>query len=63
MVDRVLFGIELEEVLVGMLGSLDVTAERMLAAFRHGWWFIAITAAVGAVTPFGITSHGTPTRE
>lgn len=42
-------------VLVAILGSLDTTADRMLTAFRHGWLFIAVVAAVGAATAVGIT--------
>lgn len=40
-------------VLVALVGSL--AADRMPTAFRHGWWFIALAAAVSALTAFGIT--------
>lgn len=42
-------------VLVAILGSLGVGSDRMLTAFQHGWWFIAVVAAVSAGTAFGIT--------
>lgn len=42
-------------VLVAVLGSLDVASDRLLTAFQHGWWFIAVVAAISAVTAFGIT--------
>ncbi|MEU1997667.1 hypothetical protein ABZ511_24745 [Nocardia gamkensis] len=40
--------------LVAVLGSLD-DDEAMLTAFRHGWSFVALVAAAGAATAFGIT--------
>jgi predicted MFS family arabinose efflux permease len=42
-------------ILVAVLGSLSVAADRIVTVFQHGWWFIAITAAVGAVTALGLT--------
>ncbi len=42
-------------VLVAVLGSLGERPERLLTAFRHGWWFVAAVAAVSAVTAFGLT--------
>ncbi|MGF6882731.1 hypothetical protein ABIA39_001673 [Nocardia sp. GAS34] len=44
-------------VLIAVLGSLDVAADRMLSAFRHGWLFVAVVAVVSAATAFGITSR------
>lgn len=44
-------------VLVAILGSLDVPAGRLLTAFRHGWLFTAVVAAVSMATAFGITSR------
>ncbi|WP_084507051.1 MFS transporter [Nocardia violaceofusca] len=41
-------------VLIALLGSFGTT-DRMVAAFRHGWSFIAIVALAGAATAFGIT--------
>ncbi|MGV9816934.1 MFS transporter [Nocardia xishanensis] len=41
-------------VLIAILGSLDA-ADRMPAAFRHGWLFIAIVAIGSAATAFGLT--------
>ncbi|WP_040808617.1 DHA2 family efflux MFS transporter permease subunit [Nocardia concava] len=42
-------------VLVALLGSLDVPADRMVSVFQHGWLFIAVVAVLGAATAFGIT--------
>ncbi|MGW4242089.1 MFS transporter [Nocardia sp. NPDC004722] len=42
-------------VLIAVLGSLDIAADRMLTAFRHGWIFVALVALAGAATAFGIT--------
>ncbi|GAB0103508.1 MFS transporter [Nocardia sp. JMUB6875] len=42
-------------VLVALLGSLDVAADRMASAFQHGWLFIAVVAVLSAATAFGIT--------
>ncbi|MER6512875.1 MFS transporter [Nonomuraea sp. NPDC001636] len=42
-------------VLVALVGSLSVASDRLLTAFQHGWWFIAIVAAVSAATALGIT--------
>ncbi|MFI9504554.1 MFS transporter [Nocardia sp. NPDC052566] len=44
-------------ILVVVLGSLDVTREHALTVFRHGWWAIALIAAVSAATALGITSR------
>ncbi|MFG3615774.1 MFS transporter [Nocardia sp. NPDC047654] len=41
--------------LVAVLGSLDADDDAMLTAFRHGWLFVALVAAAGAATAFGIT--------
>jgi hypothetical protein len=42
-------------VLVAILGSLSLGSTHLLTVFQHGWWFIAIAAAISAVTAFGIT--------
>ncbi|RDI63756.1 DHA2 family efflux MFS transporter permease subunit [Nocardia pseudobrasiliensis] len=42
-------------VLVAVLGSLGDRPERLLIAFRHGWWFVTAVAAVSAVTAVGLT--------
>ncbi|WP_431964563.1 MFS transporter [Nocardia sp. bgisy134] len=44
-------------VLVAVVGSLSVASDQLLTGFQHGWGFIAIVAAVGAATAFGITSR------
>ncbi|MEV4021121.1 MFS transporter [Nonomuraea angiospora] len=46
-------------VLVAVVGSLSITSDRLLTAFQHGWWFIAIVAAVSAATALGITPRTT----
>lgn len=48
-------------VLVALVGSL-AASDRMLIAFRHGWWFVALAAVVSAVTAFGITPRTKPGR-
>ncbi|MFI6316509.1 MFS transporter [Nonomuraea sp. NPDC050556] len=42
-------------ILVAILGAIDVPHDRALAAFQHGWWFIALTAALSAATALGLT--------
>ncbi|MEU7864692.1 MFS transporter [Nonomuraea sp. NPDC049141] len=42
-------------ILVAVLGTLDLPATHLQETFRHGWWFIAGTAALSAATALGIT--------
>lgn len=42
-------------ILVAILGSLHAAPGDIQSGFQHGWWFIAITAAISAATAFGIT--------
>lgn len=42
-------------ILVAILGALNVSPDRALTSFQHGWWFIAITAALSAATALGLT--------
>ncbi|WP_131738498.1 MFS transporter [Actinomadura roseirufa] len=47
-------------VLIAVLGSLDGSSRHLRTAFQHGWWAIALAAALGAVTALGITPARTP---
>lgn len=42
-------------ILVAVVGTIDATPDQVQTAFRHGWWFVALAAALSAVTALGIT--------
>lgn len=41
-----------------LIALLGAAPEQLLTAFRHGWWFVAVAAALSAATAFGITPRG-----
>ncbi|MEU4821488.1 MFS transporter [Actinomadura sp. NPDC023710] len=41
-------------VLIAVLGSLDGSSHHVRTAFQHGWWLIALAAALSAATALGI---------
>jgi EmrB/QacA subfamily drug resistance transporter len=42
-------------ILVAVIGTIDASADHARTVFQHGWWFIALTAALSAATALGIT--------
>lgn len=42
-------------ILVAVIGSITLPDDAAGTAFQHGWWFIASTAALSAMTALGIT--------
>lgn len=44
-------------ILVAIIGTINASHDDARTAFQHGWWFIALTAALSAVTALGIASR------